>query len=92
MDFWVGSFSALDRKQARARIPTGIQAARVHLLNTCRIPVAADQAVLVPGDPEWKLEDDRRVQGIPLLPSVVEDLNNLAGELSMSPFSEVSFS
>lgn len=44
--------------------------------------------VLVPGDPEWKLEDERRMRGIPLLPQVVHDLDLLAAELGLLLFSE----
>lgn len=47
----------------------------------------ADSEVLIPGDPEWKLEDERRIRGIPILPAVVEDLNLLASELSLPSFS-----
>lgn len=47
-----------------------------------------DSEVLVPGDPEWKLEDERREKGIPLLPSVVEDLNSLAKECQVPLFTE----
>jgi len=45
------------------------------------------EAVLVPGDPEWILEDERSESGIPLLPAVVDDLNRLASELGIQPFS-----
>jgi LDH2 family malate/lactate/ureidoglycolate dehydrogenase len=44
--------------------------------------------VLVPGDPEWALEDERGENGIPLLPVVVSDLDSLARELSIPLFSD----
>jgi len=44
-------------------------------------------AVLVPGDPEWILEDERSKFGIPLLSTVVDDLNRLAKELGLPAFS-----
>ena len=44
-------------------------------------------AVLVPGDPEWILEDERSISGIPLLQTVVDDLNKLAKEFDIPSFS-----
>lgn len=41
-------------------------------------PVDASQPVLVPGDPEREAEAERRANGIPLLPVVLEDLQALA--------------
>lgn len=38
----------------------------------------ADDNVLVPGDPEWQMEKERAMQGIPLLPIVLENLEQLA--------------
>jgi L-2-hydroxycarboxylate dehydrogenase (NAD+) len=43
--------------------------------------------VLVPGDPEWEMEDQRSLAGVPLLAPVVEDLNRLASELQLPLFS-----
>src|SRR6201994_3946032 len=37
-----------------------------------------EKQVLIPGDPEREMEDERRANGIPLLPVVVNDLNGLA--------------
>jgi len=45
------------------------------------------EPILVPGDPEWKLEEERTLKGIPLFPSVVEDLNALAKEIGLEAFS-----
>jgi LDH2 family malate/lactate/ureidoglycolate dehydrogenase len=42
-----------------------------------------EENVMVPGDPEWALEEQRMAEGIPLLPSVVEDLNHLATEFGL---------
>lgn len=43
--------------------------------------------ILVPGDPEWKMEEERLEKGIPLLLPVLEDLNLLAEKLGISPIS-----
>ncbi|ULT43148.1 Ldh family oxidoreductase [Niabella defluvii] len=40
--------------------------------------------VLVPGDPEREMEQERKKSGIPLLPAVVEDLKQLADKLGVS--------
>lgn len=42
-----------------------------------------DEDVMVPGDPEWALEKQRMTDGIPLLSSVVDDLNQLAIEFGL---------
>jgi L-2-hydroxycarboxylate dehydrogenase (NAD+) len=39
-------------------------------------PVEGQEKVLIPGDPEREFESLRRAEGIPLLPSVMEDLQN----------------
>jgi LDH2 family malate/lactate/ureidoglycolate dehydrogenase len=41
-------------------------------------PVAGQEKVLIPGDPERELEKERREKGIPLLPPVIENLKILA--------------
>lgn len=41
-------------------------------------PVAGQEKVIIPGDPEREMEADRRQNGIPLLKPVVEDLHYLA--------------
>ena len=46
-------------------------------------PIAGQEKVLVPGDPEREFEEERMKNGIPLLEMVVEDLNKLAERLSM---------
>ena len=46
-------------------------------------PIAGQEKVLVPGDPEREFEEERMRNGIPLLEMVVEDLNGLAEKLSM---------
>jgi len=40
--------------------------------------VDPDQKVIIPGEPELEAEADRKVNGIPLVDAVVEDLNGLA--------------
>ena len=47
-------------------------------------PVAGEERVLVPGDPEREMETERIKTGIPLLGIVVEDLKQLAGKFSIS--------
>ena len=46
-------------------------------------PVHSNQDVLIPGDPERWMEAERLEKGIPLLPSVVEDLQKLADKLQI---------
>jgi L-2-hydroxycarboxylate dehydrogenase (NAD+) len=46
-------------------------------------PAPGHAKVLIPGDPEREMERERVKQGIPLLPSVVEDLKDLAGRLGV---------
>ena len=41
-------------------------------------PVMKGHDVLIPGDPERKLEKERKIEGIPLLDQVVEDLESLS--------------
>lgn len=47
-------------------------------------PVDAAQPVLIPGDPEREMEKDRTTNGIPLLDSVVADLEALGEKFSVS--------
>jgi LDH2 family malate/lactate/ureidoglycolate dehydrogenase len=47
-------------------------------------PVNESQPVLIPGDPERWMEKERKENGIPLLPAVVEDLGKLAGKLGIA--------
>ena len=46
-------------------------------------PVAGQTKVLVPGDPERRMEAERRINGIPLLTPVVEDLSALANKFKI---------
>jgi LDH2 family malate/lactate/ureidoglycolate dehydrogenase len=45
--------------------------------------VDPDQPVLIPGDPERAYEKERRVNGIPVVDPVYEDLKNVADELGV---------
>jgi LDH2 family malate/lactate/ureidoglycolate dehydrogenase len=47
-------------------------------------PINSSQPVIIPGDPERETEFERRQSGIPLHHDVVEDLNNLAGQLNIA--------
>jgi L-2-hydroxycarboxylate dehydrogenase (NAD+) len=47
-------------------------------------PVPGHEKVLIPGDPEREMEIERRKQGIPLLPAVVDDLKALAQKLGVT--------
>ena len=47
-------------------------------------PVDESQPVLIPGDPERWMEKERKENGIPLLPAVVEDLGRLASKLGIA--------
>jgi LDH2 family malate/lactate/ureidoglycolate dehydrogenase len=40
-------------------------------------PVAGEDRVLIPGDPEREMEADRAANGIPVNPKVIEDLKTL---------------
>jgi L-2-hydroxycarboxylate dehydrogenase (NAD+) len=46
-------------------------------------PAPGHDKVLIPGDPEREMEAQRFVSGIPLVPSVVEDLKTLAAKLNV---------
>ncbi len=47
-------------------------------------PIAGQEKVLIPGDPERETEQKRRVSGIPVLSKVVEDMKMLAEKFSLS--------
>ena len=49
----------------------------IDALHACP-PLDADNPVLVPGDPEYLAADERRVQGIPLSRSLIEDVRSVA--------------
>lgn len=46
-------------------------------------PVAGEEKVLIPGDPEREMELDRMANGIPLLDAVVHDLKELGARLNV---------
>lgn len=46
-------------------------------------PINPDQKVIIPGEPEYDFEKDRKVSGIPLIDVVVNDLNELAKSLGI---------
>src|SRR5579863_6939198 len=46
-------------------------------------PAPGHDRVLIPGDPEREMEAERLATGIPLVPSVVEDLKSLASKLGV---------
>ncbi len=45
--------------------------------------VSEDQKVIIPGEPEFAAEKDRKINGIPLVDVVVNDLNELAVKLGI---------
>jgi LDH2 family malate/lactate/ureidoglycolate dehydrogenase len=47
-------------------------------------PAQGQERVLVPGDPEREFEETRMVNGIPLLPVVLEDLDSLGKKFSIN--------
>ncbi len=70
-----------------AFVPDGDYHARfdayMQILHDCP-PAPGHARVLVPGDPEWAEEDDRRTHGIPLNPHVRADLEAVATELAIA--------
>lgn len=48
-------------------------------------PIDPNQKVIIPGEPEYEAEIDRRKNGIPIVDAVVKDLNELAEKLKVSP-------
>ncbi|MEJ7627158.1 MAG: Ldh family oxidoreductase [Ferruginibacter sp.] len=46
-------------------------------------PINAGEKVIIPGEPEVEIEAQRRIEGIPLLKSVVDDLEMLAKRFSV---------
>ena len=46
-------------------------------------PAAGREKVLIPGDPEREKEARLRREGIPVLPAVVNDLKEVAGEMGL---------
>lgn len=51
-------------------------------------PVDASQPVIIPGEPEFEAEQERKQSGIPLVDAVVNDLNELAEKLGLSKLKE----
>ncbi len=49
--------------------------------------IKADQKVIIPGEPEYAFEQERKVQGIPIIDVVVKDLNELAEKLGIEGLS-----
>ena len=47
--------------------------------------ISGQPQVLIPGDPERTTKEERKHQGIPLLPAVVQDLQKLADDFSLEP-------
>jgi len=47
--------------------------------------VSPDQKVIIPGEPEYEFEQERKVSGIPIIEVVVKDLNELASKLGIEP-------
>jgi LDH2 family malate/lactate/ureidoglycolate dehydrogenase len=47
-------------------------------------PLQEDQRVIIPGQPEFAAEEERRNLGIPLLPPVVQDLEQLGAALGIA--------
>jgi LDH2 family malate/lactate/ureidoglycolate dehydrogenase len=46
-------------------------------------PVTSNQKVLIPGDPEREMEQERLTNGIPLLQPVIDDLTRLGEEMGV---------
>ncbi len=46
-------------------------------------PIAGEEKVLIPGDPEREMETKRKEAGIPLLPPVIKDLRILADKFNI---------
>ena len=44
-------------------------------------PIDANQPLVIPGEPELEAEAERKIHGIPLVNSVVKDLNEMAKTL-----------
>lgn len=84
----LGSAHMFSAWRIDAFVPMEEYAARfdeyVQMLHNCA-PAPGHARVLAPGDPEWLEEEDRRANGIPLNPAVLEDLHALAAELDI-PF------
>lgn len=51
--------------------------------------VDSDKQVIIPGEPEYAAEQERKVNGIPLIDVVVNDLNELAEKLKIEPLAKI---
>ncbi len=47
-------------------------------------PITGEKKVLVPGDPEREMEEERMKNGIPVVETVVKDLKSLAEKFNVS--------
>ncbi|OAQ38739.1 malate dehydrogenase [Pedobacter psychrophilus] len=47
-------------------------------------PIDENQKVIIPGEPELQAEQDRKINGIPLIDAVVNDLNEIAEKLNIA--------
>jgi LDH2 family malate/lactate/ureidoglycolate dehydrogenase len=72
----VSRFMPLDQFVARMR-------ALVDSIKSSQ-PAAGFDEVLVAGDPEWRMEQARRAQGIPLTPGVWQKLQSAAARLGVA--------
>jgi LDH2 family malate/lactate/ureidoglycolate dehydrogenase len=50
-------------------------------------PIDENQKVIIPGEPELAAEKDRKINGIPLIDAVFNDLNEVATKLGLSVLS-----
>jgi LDH2 family malate/lactate/ureidoglycolate dehydrogenase len=48
------------------------------------VPVHNEQKVLIPGDPEREMEIERKLNGIPLLDPVFEDLQKIGEKFKIN--------
>ena len=76
--------AALENGAAALAFASGMAAEDCLIRTLCR----PGDRVLIPGDPERAMEHQRRLQGIPLLPAVVEDLKGVAQKLGVESIFE----
>ena len=50
---------------------------------------SSTQKMVIPGDPEREMEEDRVKNGIPLLPAVIQDLNELSEKFQIQPIAQL---
>lgn len=51
-------------------------------------PINKNQKVIIPGEPEFIAENERRIHGIPLIDEICKDLNSLAEKFGIKPISD----